>query len=232
MDTVGRRLRLRLFPALLTALGIVLLTSGLISYSTAVEPPPTQQALASYEPLPTLTPGLALPSSGNGTAAAPTFPPDRVATRVVIRRLGIDLPVMLQTDNYGLYPLCDVALYQPLLGQPGQGRATYIYGHARDGMFLPLLVASETNNGAKLIGMTVEVYTSDDWRFLYTISEVHRHALTLDDAFAARTERLWLQTSEGPHGTIPKLQVVADYLSSDKVDAAAAHPAAHPRICD
>jgi hypothetical protein len=231
MDTVGRRLRLRLFPALLTSLGVALLASGLISYSTAVEPPPTAQALASYDPLPTLTPGFALPSSG-GTAAAPTFPADRVATRVVIRRLGIDLPVMLQTDNYGEYPLCDVALYQPLLGQPGEGRATYIYAHARAGMFLPLLDASEINNGAKLIGMTVEVYTSDDWRFLYTISEVRRHALSLDDAIHTTTERLWLQTSEGPHGTIPKLQVVADYLSSDKVDAVSAHPAAHPRICD
>jgi hypothetical protein len=232
MDTVGRRLRLRLLPALLTAIGVVLLASGVISYSTAVEPPPTAQALASYEPLPTLTPGLVLPSSGTGTPGAPTFPPDRVTTRVVIPRLGIDLPVMLQTDNYGEYPLCDVALYQPVMGQPGEGRATYIYAHARAGMFLPLLTASETNNGAKLLGMTVEVYTSDDWRFLYTITEVRRHSLSLDDALNTKTERLWLQTSEGPHGTIPKLQVVADYLSSSKVDAAAAHPAAHPRICD
>jgi hypothetical protein len=213
-------------------MGVVLLTSGLMSYSTAVEAPPTQEALASYDPLPTLSPGLALPSSGNGSSAIPTFPPDRVATRIVIRRLGIDLPVMLQTDNYGLYPLCDVALYQPVFSQPGEGRATYIYAHARDGMFLSLLVASETNNGAKLLGMTVEVYTSDDWRFVYTISEVHRHTTDLAEAYGTKTERLFMQTSEGPHGTVPKLQVVADYLSSEKTDAASAHPAAHPRICD
>jgi hypothetical protein len=230
MDTVGRRLRLRLLPALLTALGVILITSGLISFTTAVEAPPVAKVLASYDPLPTVDTDLQLP--GSGASANPTFPPDRVATRVVIRRLGIDLPVMLQTDNYGEYPLCDVALYKPNFGQPGQGRATYIYAHARDGMFLPLLTASETNNGQRLIGMTVEVYTSDDWRFLYTISEVRRHSLTLDDAFNTTTERLWLQTSEGPHGTVPKLQVVADYLSSEKVDAKSAHPAAHPRICD
>ena len=140
---------------------------------------------------------------------------------------------MLQTDNYGEYPLCDVALYLPqLMGQPGEGRATYIYAHARAGMFLPLLTASETNNGAKMLGMTVEVYTSDDWHFVYTISEVRRHTLNLDDAIDTKTERLWLQTSEGPHGTVPKLQVVADFLSAEKVDAASAHPAAHPRICD
>jgi len=231
MDTIGRRLRLRLLPALLTALGVVLLASGLISYTTAVQPPPVAHALASYDPLPTLTTGLALPSGG-ATAGAPTFPPDRVATRIVIRRLGIDLPVMLQTDNYGLFPLCDVALYQPVMGQPGEGRATYIYAHAREGMFLPLLTASERNNGASLIGVTVEVYTSDDWRFVYTISQVRRHQTSLADAINDKTEQLWLQTSEGPHGTIPKLQVVADYLSSDRTDPVAAHPAAHPRICE
>jgi hypothetical protein len=229
MDTIGRRLRLRLLPALLTALGVILLTSGLISYTTAVQPPPTAQALASYDPLPTLASGLNLPDSGG--SAEPTFPPDRVATRIVIRRLGIDLPIMLQTDNYGVFPLCDVALYEPIFGQPGEGRATYIYAHARVGMFLPLLTASLVNGGQRLIGMTVEVYTSDDWRFVYTISEVHRHTLNFDEAFATNTERLFMQTSEGGHGTIPKLQVVADYLSSDKVDPVAAHPAAHPRIC-
>jgi hypothetical protein len=229
MDSIGGRLRLRLLPALLTALGVVLLTSGVISYTTAVQPAPVSHALASYDPLPTPDTGLVLPGSSSG--AAPTFPADRVATRVVIPRLGIDLPIMLQTGNYGVYPLCDVALYQPLFGQPGEGRATYIYAHARDGMFLPLLLASENNNGERLKGMIVEVYTSDDWRFLYTISEVRRHATSLEDALNTHTERLWLQTSEGPHGTIPKLQVVADYLSSAKTDAASAHPAAHPRIC-
>lgn len=232
MDNIGRRLRLRLLPALLTALGVILLATGLNSYTTPVGQAPVAQALASYDPLPTLTTGLALPGSSGGIAA-PTVPPDRVATRIVIRRLGIDLPIMLQTDNYGLYPLCDVALYAPTFGQPGQGRATYIYAHARDGMFLPLLTASQSETGrARLMGTTVEVYTSDDWRFVYQVSEINQHTLNLDEAFATHTERLFMQTSEGPHGTVPKLQVVADYLSSAKVDPVAAHPAAHPRICD
>ena len=229
MDTIALRLRVRLVPALLTATGVALLASGLMSYTTAVEAPPVAQALASYEPLPTLTAELNLPG-GSGTAN-PSFPPDRVATRIVIRRLGIDLPVMLQTANYGSYPLCDVALYQPALGQPGQGRATYIYGHARVGMFLPMLRASENNNGARLLGMTVEVYTSDDWRFLYTITEVRRHTRSLDAAINTTTERLWMQTSEGPNGTIPKLQVVADFLSAQPATEADSHPQPKPRIC-
>lgn len=230
MDTLGIGLRFRLLPALLTAAGLALLAGGLMSYTSAVEAPPAIQALASYEPLPTLDRDVVLP--GASADVAPTFPPDRVATRVVIRRLGIDLPIMLQTDNYGIYPLCDVALYHPLLGQPGQGRATYIYAHAREGMFLPLLRWSErSDDGASMIGMTVEIYTSDNWLFLYTISEVRRHTRNLDDAVNTRTERLWLQTSEGPYGTVPKLQVVADFLSAEKTDVKSAHPNARPRIC-
>ncbi len=220
-----------MLPAVLTALGLALLANGLMSYTTAVEAPPEARPLASYDPLPTLTGGITLP--GGGEVVNPSFPPGRVATRIVIRRLGIDLPIMLQVgSSYGIYPLCDVALYQPLFGQPGQGRATYLYAHARVGMFLPLLRRSErSDDGQSMIGMTVEVYTSDDWHFLYQISEVRRHTRDLNDAIAATTERLWLQTSEGPNGTVPKLQVVADFLSAEKTDPKSAHPAAHPRIC-
>ena len=232
MDTIWGRLRLRLLPALLTAIGVALLTNGLLTYTSAVEEPPDGRTLPSYAPLPTLgDTGISLPPPSHGPEASPTFPPDRVATRIVIRRLGIDLPVMFQPDSYGLFPLCDVALYIPALGQPGEGRATYIYAHARVGMFLPLLTASLHNDGKKMLGMTVEVYTSDSWLFLYTITEVRRHTRSLDAALKTDFERLFLQTSEGPDGTVPKLQVVADYLSSEPTDPAAAHPKPHPQIC-
>jgi hypothetical protein len=230
VDTHGPRLRGRLLPALLTAVGLALLANGLMTYTAPVQTAPVARALASYEPLPTPAAQVTLP--GAGAAANPSFPPGRVATRIVIRRLNIDLPIMLQTDNYGLFPLCDVALYQPLFGQPGGGRATYLYAHARAGMFLPLLERSRrADNGQSMVGMLVEVYTSDDWRFIYTISVVRRHTRNLDEAAAATTERLWMQTSEGPMGTVPKLQVIADYVSAEKVDPKAAHPEAHPKIC-
>ena len=138
---------------------------------------------------------------------------------------------MLQTANYGTFPLCDVALYLPELGQPGQGRATYIYAHARVGMFLPLLTTSQVNDGKGMIGDLVEVYTSDDYLFIYKIVEIDRHTLDLRDAFAANTEEVFLQTSEGPHGTIPKLQVVAAFVSAATTDPKSAHPVAHPRVC-
>ena len=60
-----------------------------------------------------------------------------------------------------------------------------------------------------MIGMVVEVYTSDDRVFRYEITEVRRHQTSLDDALNATSDELWLQTSEGPKGTPGKTQVRA-----------------------
>ena len=118
-------------------------------------------------------------------------------------------------------------MYLKELHQPGQGKATYLYAHARDGMFLPLL---ETKAKAQL-GMVVEVWTSDDYRFLYEVTDVRRDQRDLDDALGADTEQLWLQTSEGPKGTPGKTQVVAEPLSVERADHADAHPKAKPVNC-
>jgi hypothetical protein len=158
------------------------------------------------------------------------MPAGRVAKRVVVSALGIDLPIVKPASDSD-YPLCDVAMYIQELGQPGSGRATYLYAHARAGMFLPLLEGSQVDDGAAMLGMIVEVYTSDDQLFLYEISEVRRHQLDLNDAVSASTEQLWLQTSEGPKGTRPKTQVVARFLSTGPAEHDAAHPAASPKVC-
>jgi hypothetical protein len=233
VDTLGGRIRLRLIPALLTAVGVALLATGLMSYTTAVQPAPSSRPLATYEPRPTLGGPITLPDASAAPTIQPTFPPDRVATRIVIPRLDIDLPIVLQADYNPDYPVCDVAMYfdNPAFGHPGSGRATYIYAHARVGMFWPLLVQSKRNNGERMLGMTVQVYTSDSWRYVYTITEVRRHTTTLTDALNATREQLWMQTSEGPEGTIPKLQVVAEFLSAAPTDFKSAHPKPKVDIC-
>ena len=230
MDQIALRFRARLLPAVLTALGVAFLTAGLLSYTAPVEAGPEPSQVPTIVTLPpsaepSETPR---PSPGPDTTPAPTVPPDRVATRVVIAPLGIDLPVIRQPAKD---PACDVAMYIQELGQPGLGRATYLYAHAQKGMFLPLLEASRVQDGAAMLGMIVEAYTSDDQLFLYEISEVRRHQLDLDDAIAASHEQLWLQTSEGPKGTRPKTQVVARFLSTGPADHDAAHPVASPRVC-
>ncbi len=79
--------------------------------------------------------------------------------------------------------------------------------------------------------MIVEVYTSDDQRFLYEIVEVRRDQRDLNDAIAATTDELWLQTSEGPKGTPGKTQVRATFLSQEAADPAEAHPKPRPVVC-
>lgn len=210
--------------------------AGLLTYTMPVEagPEPSQvPTIVTLAPTaaPTATPTRSGRPGPEPTATPiPTPPADRVATRVVISDLDIDLPVIDQPDAYD-YPLCDVAMYLRDLGQPGFGGATYLYAHARTGMFLPILTASKISNGAKMLGMMVEVYTSDDQLFMYQITEVRRHQLDLDGAVAATTEQVWLQTSEGPKGTRPKTQVVAQFVSSGPADHQAAHPVARPEVC-
>jgi hypothetical protein len=165
---------------------------------------------------------------GTGSLArcAPlTYP---VATRIAIPALKIDLPIVRGPSGY---PYCNVAMYFPTLSQPREGGVTFLYAHARVGMFLPLLERSKIDNGASLIGMTIRVWTSNDLVSTYRIVRVRRHTLTLDGAYTARTEQLWVQTSEGPHGTRQKLIVVARRTGSAPSTHAAAHPVPHPKVC-
>jgi len=229
MGDIGDRIRTRFLPALLTASGVTLLAAGLLSYTQPVAaepaltpPPATVSPTAAATPTPLIT----LPPLGSAAApsATPTADPDRVATRVRIAALDIDMPVVKGPAGY---PYCDVAMYLKDLRQPGQGGATYLYGHARTGMFLPLLETSEK----KQLGMVVEVWTSDDFRYLYEIVDVRRNQTSLDDPLSAPSEELWLQTSEGPKGTKGKTQVIALPLSVERANPADAHPKAKPVDC-
>ena len=222
----------RLVPSILSALGVALLMAGLLTYTAPVEAGPEPSQVPTIVTLPpTSAPAFTATPSGEPTASPiPTPPADRVATRVVVQELGVDLPVIRQPST-STYPLCDVAMYIEELGQPGFGRATYLYAHARTGMFLPILTASKVGDGAKMLGMLVEVYTSDDQVYVYQLTEVRRHQLDLDGAVAATTEQVWLQTSEGPKGTRPKTQVVGHFVSNGPADHDAAHPVAKPREC-
>jgi hypothetical protein len=242
MSALLDRVRLRLIPALLTAVGVGLLAVGLLSYSNAATAQPAASAspspsstaaavVATPSPLITLPPldSGPLPSSSAPIAPAASLPVDHVMTRVRIAALKIDLPVMIQPDP--TYPACNVAMYLTSMWQPGQDRSIYLYAHARTGMFLPILNASLVANGKKMLGMIVEVWTDDNERYVYEITDVRRHQHTLESAFQATSETLWLQTSEGPKGTLGKTQVIAKPLAHDAADPADSHPKPHPVVC-
>jgi hypothetical protein len=243
-----RSLTARFVPALLTALGVVIVTAGLLSYAdpaTAGVLPSAEPSAAAVTPapsaeasIPTVAPSgpvsSVAPSGPAGSSASPSASAQpAVATRVVVPALRIDLPVVEGPPDY---PYCNVAMYfvdaQGKLGQPGQGKPVYLFAHARDGMFGPIyneVMVQHTPD--RMVGMIVQVYTSDNKLYLYEITNVYPHQLSLARPLAATTEQLWLQTSEGPHGTPGKTQVLAMPLSVGDADPKDAHPTPHPLVC-
>ncbi len=125
-------------------------------------------------------------------------------------------------------------MYIQQLHQPGQGGATYLYAHARSGMFGPIYdraIRKLHGGPSSMESMYVEVFTSDNMRFTYQVTEVRLHQLDLNDALNATSEELWLQTSEGPKGTPGKTQLRAIPLTVGAATHDEAHPVAKPVAC-
>lgn len=221
-------------------LGLLILTAAVLGGCTS-DTPQTQETPQTPQSVPSSVAQTASPSPSPKTVQvpAPPSPPDEFlfparASRITVPTLGIDLPVVssdLQPPPN--FPLCDVAQYLTTYRQPTDEGTTYIYAHAREGMFLPLLDASKRNDGAELIGVEVQVYTDDGQLHRYGIFEVERHAKDYDLANSTPEgeRRLILQTSEGAGADVPKLVIGAEYLGSEAVDVAEANPEANPREC-
>jgi hypothetical protein len=233
MNPILHWARGRLLPAALTAAGVTLVGAGLLTYGTQPQPAspsPSPAASAAPSASPTLLP-FPTPEPSAATSASPAVA--RVATRVVVPALRIDLPVVRPPNDPNHFPYCNVAEYVPTLSQPGQKGTTYLYAHARDGMFLPLLLQSRVDNGSAMLGMLVQVYTSDDRVYLYEITRVLRHQSEL---YTRPAEQVLLQTSEGPRKGVPGytglvMMVIANPISSGPADHAAANPTARPVTC-
>jgi hypothetical protein len=223
----------RLLPAALTAAGVTLVGAGLLTYGTQPQPAapiPSPPASTAPSASPTLLP-FPTPEPSAAISASPAVA--RFATRVVVPALRIDLPVVRPPNDPNHFPYCNVAEYVPTLSQPGQKGTTYLYAHARDGMFLPLLLQSRVDNGSAMLGMLVQVYTSDDRVYLYEITRVLRHQSEL---YTRPAEQVLLQTSEGPRKGVPGytglvMMVIANPISSGPADHAAANPTARPVTC-
>lgn len=164
-----------------------------------------------------------------------------VPVRIQVPSLGIDLPVMSSNEtlpgnprlsgDVPFYPLCDVAQHWVIYDLPGAPGTAWIYAHAQPGMFLPLLDEAVATDGDGLLGRDVEVQLRDGRVLVYRISDVRQHST--DRTIAARDrpggQRLVLQTSEGPPGTIPKLMMAARLVNARFTDEPAPEP--RPRVC-
>jgi hypothetical protein len=149
------------------------------------------------------------------------------ATRVTVPAYSINLPIVRAPSGY---PYCNVAMYMGALSQPREPGVTFLYAHARTGMFLPLLKQWQANKGVNMIGKHVYVYTSDSRISTYEIYWVGTMN-SIQSAVSTKPEQLWLQTSTGPHGTVAKLVVKARRLSTASTTYAASHPTPHIIHC-
>lgn len=235
--------------AAVVALSVVFITLVAAPSPRTVRAPSLEDSPETFTTLDTLadpslspTPAPAATSSPAAPSAAATpigsssrlVDPDHVATRVRVRDLRIDLAVVAPPRNRNAYPKCGVAMYLAQLHQPGEDGATYLYAHARKGMFLPIYERAilRLHGGPKsMLGLPVEVFTSDNLRYLYRIADVRVHQTKLRDAARAKTDEVWLQTSEGPKGTRGKTQLRAVLVSVDAATEREAHPASRPVTC-
>jgi sortase (surface protein transpeptidase) len=181
-------------------IGLILIVGSLRPASPASVLPP---AVAGVTPAP--SPSQTGSSVPSGPAATPT-PAIPDGYRIKIARLLIDLPIAegdIQRDAVRQETPENVALHLPGTAIPGDGSNTYIYAHARSGMFLSLWSARE--------GDEVVIVTPSGRALRYVVSEVHPRVDPSDVSWVAHTagERLTLQTSTGPNPADPRFVVVA-----------------------
>ncbi|HEX6060750.1 MAG TPA: sortase [Candidatus Limnocylindria bacterium] len=186
----------------LVLIGILLLVGASLGTPAPPSVAPTPLAIATTaiptttEPVSTATP---VPTRDPRT-------PIPLGYRVTIQRLGIDLPIAegditrdinLQKTPEGF------AFHLPGTSIPGLGSNTYLYAHARTGMFLSLWNAQP--------GDQVVISTPDLRALRYVISEVHPRVAPDDVSWVQPTngERLTLQTSTGPNPTDPRFVAIA-----------------------
>lgn len=143
------------------------------------------------------------PSASSAASAAPAMAP---GYRLQIPRLGIDLPLAegdVARDIDQQRTPEGAAFHLPGTSLPGLGGNTYLYAHARVGMFLALWNAR--------VGDDVIISTPDLRALRYVVSEVHPRVAPDDVSWVQPTpiERLTLQTSTGPDPGDPRFVVIA-----------------------
>lgn len=184
---------------LLLCLGLVLVVGVRPARPAAVLPPVVAAVTTAPEPTQHVVP----------TASDPTSPPARPIPdgyRIRVPRLAIDLPIAegdLERDAVRQETPENFAFHLPGSALPGDGGNSYVYAHARRGMFLSLWSARQ--------GDEVIIVTPDARELRYVVSEVHERVEPTDVSWLAptRSERLTLQTSTGPNPGDPRFVVIA-----------------------
>ena len=199
---IGKRTLPVVAGSALILIGALLVAGQGSGAPTAPSVAPTPLALAStMPPDPTVSTPVPTPSAARDPEAP--IPP---GYRIQIPRLSIDLPVAegnLVRDTVRQLTPEGFAFHFPGTSIPGLGSNTYLYAHARTGMFLTLWNVQP--------GDQVLISTPDLQLLTYVITEVHPRVAPGDLSWIQATpgERLTLQTSTGPDPGDPRFVAVA-----------------------
>jgi len=223
-----------LIPLVLALIGLAVIVAGRLIDEGVPAGPSLPPIVRQSPPVGHATPSPSLPSPTGPTATfspSPTpVPEDWVAVQLEIEAVDINVAVREATSSSvcnfppldGAYILCDGS-------QPGRGTNSFIFAHARVGLFLNLWNVR--------LGDRVEILMSDGDVLEYVVSEIHANVACPDPdapphpnpplALVHRTdcaaagfwtaptehERLTLQTSQGLNRNWGEFIVVAEPVS-------------------
>jgi LPXTG-site transpeptidase (sortase) family protein len=187
--------------SLTAAVGGLLVVLGILVFAASERP-----RTASVAPLATPSASASPTVLGATATPVPTIPPIPDGYRIKIARLAIDLPLAegdIERDVVVQQTPENFAFHFPGTAIPGTGGNSYIYAHARRGMFLNLWNAR--------IGDQVVVDTPGGAALKYVVSEIHPRVPPEDTSWIepTSTDRLTLQTSTGPNRGDPRFVVIA-----------------------
>jgi LPXTG-site transpeptidase (sortase) family protein len=182
---------------LLLAIGIALMAGAGLPRAGSVAP------VAVPSPSATVT---VVASPAATSKVSPTAGPIPDGYRIQMPRLGIDLPIAegdLERDVVVQQTPENFAFHFPGTAIPGTVGNSYIYAHARRGMFLSLWNAR--------VGDQVSITTPGGGELKFVVIEVHPRVPPADTSWleSSGDERLTLQTSTGPNREDPRFVVIA-----------------------
>ncbi len=176
---------------------------GSLGTSPAASPAITDLHLVPVAP--TIAPDAANKPGDSGsvprsTSALPTADRGVPANRIKIVQRGIDLAII---EGDGLDAPIGKAAHFPGSAWPGAGSNVYIYGHAREGMFINFWQAE--------IGDTIELDLVDGTSRAYVVTKVLPKVPwdAVEYLEPTPTEQLTVQTSTSNYPTAPRFIVIA-----------------------
>lgn len=187
---------------LLLAVGIALVVGSTLPHAGSVAPLAVPSAFASA----TLAPAASAGSTAAASTPEPTMGPIPDGYRIRVPRLGIDLPIAegnLYRDTVQQQTPENFAFHFPGTAIPGTVGNSYLYAHARRGMFLSLWNAA--------VGDEVTITTPAGAELKFKVTEIPGRVPPEDVSWLqpSSDERLTLQTSTGPNPGDPRFVVIA-----------------------